>query len=228
MEKEITWISLTDGRKEFLKKTIPCWKKNINGPFSNKIILDDSGDKDYRLWLAKTFKDFEVIPVGNKRMGYTNAMRKVFSVAKDSGSPYVFHLEDDFLIKESFDLNNFVNVLEKNKNLTQMAFMRDPWYENEIRDGGVMRTLIKDGRKVSRIKRKEGVWLEHRIFWTCNPNVYPLWLTEFEWPNRKHSEYYFSREVFKANRNYKAAMWGQMKDTPLVTHIGSYQKGEKY
>lgn len=228
MEKEITWITLTDGRKEFIKKTIPCWEKNIQGSFSNKIIIDDSGDSDYRAWLKKTFKNFEVIAAGNKRVGYTNAMKKVFNTALESGSPYVFHLEDDFLIKENFDLNNFVNILEKYKYLTQMSFLRDPWYENEIRDGGVMRTLMKKGQRVHRIKNKDGAWMEHRIFWTCNPSVYPLWVAKNSWPNRKHSEFYFGRELFEKNRNYKSAVWGKLNDEPLIKHIGAYQKGGNY
>jgi hypothetical protein len=227
VEKEITWITLTDGRKDLIKQTIPCWEKNLSGNFSNKIIIDDSGDSDYRSWLKKTFKGFEIVPVDKDRAGYVNAMKKVFSVAKEANSPYVFHLEDDFLIKKEFDLNNFVSVLDQNARLVQMAFLRDPWYENEIRDGGTLRTLVKGGKRISRAKNKDFQWMEHRIFWTCNPSVYPLRITENEWPDRKHSEFYFGRSLFK-DKNNRSGMWGGWSDKPLVTHTGSYQKGINY
>lgn len=227
MEKDITWITLTDGRKDLIKKTIPCWQENISSNFSNKIIIDDSGDNNYRLWLKKTFKSFDIVPVDKERAGYVEAMRKVFSVAREANSPYVFHLEDDFLIKKEFDLNNFTSVLDQNSNLVQMSFLRDPWYENEIRDGGTLRTLVKHGKKISRAKNKNFDWMEHRIFWTCNPSVYPLRITDEEWPDRKHSEFYFGRSLFSDKKN-KSAVWGKWSDKPLITHTGSYQKGINY
>lgn len=225
----LAWIVLTDGRKEFLEQSIPSFQNNLIGDFSYKIILDDSGDRNYRAWLKDRFPEFDLYISAEPKRGYTKAMRRFWHVVKETKADYVFHQEDDFLLKQQINCNDLISVLEANPHLTQMALRRQAWFENEIRDGGMLETLVKNGAKFE-AKNKDGfTWLEQRTFWTCNPNIHPTWVEQkVEWPATKWSEYNFSRAIYKKDRSYRGGIWGRWRAKPNLEHIGAYRKGSGY
>ena len=227
MAKDITWTILTDGRKDLIERTIPSWEQNVAGQFNGKFIIDDSGDPGYREWLAKTFKNFEIVPVKKQRSGYINAMRKVFEVARSNGNPYIFHLEDDFVLNKPVNLNDLSHVLDKKNYLTQISLLRQPWYEVEIEAGGVLQVFKKQRKRIYAKRMGDKQWLEHRFFWTCNPSVFPLWVAEREWPKGGFSEAKFGMELFE-NPDLWSGVWGRLNTPYYIEHIGSYQNGGSY
>lgn len=227
MEKAITWTVLTDGRKDLIEQTIPSWEKQVKGNFKGKFIIDDSGDPEYREWLAITFPNFKVIPVRKNRAGYINAMKKVFEVAREAGNPYIFHLEDDFILKRPIDLTDLTYVMDHRKHLTQISLLRQPWYEIEINAGGVLQVFMKQTKRIYAKRLGNKQWLEHRFFWTCNPSVFPLWVAEREWPKSGYSEARFGMELFE-DENLYSGVWGRLNTPYYVEHIGSYQNGGSY
>ena len=224
----VCWTVLTDGRKKYIEECLPEWVEWLDDLITDKFIIDDSGDDQYRKWLSEKFPSFSVIPVGEERMGYCEAMSKVFDVVKMSGKPYCLHTEDDFLLKRRFDIDSAIKVLEKNKSLSQVSFIREPWYQNEIEHGGLIEA-IEDHSPSVKFKQMntDGVeWIDHTAYWTCNPSIFPSWLTKFQWPSGDWSESRFARLIFSKGKS--AGILGARSDSPYVEHIGGERYGTKY
>lgn len=218
---------LTDGRKEYLSKTLPTWIEAYGNDIQYKAIIDDSGNTGYRHWLTETFPDFLVVAVGKDRCGYAEAMRKVFEVVRTYGQAYNLHTEDDFILHRPPDLHDIASVLDKFPDVSQMSFMRQPWYENEKRYGGVVEALEADGVKVFNQKVTGGhPWVRHNAYWTANPSVFPNWLAHRDWPDPPWCEMYFSKGL-RIDRKF-SGIWGDRKDWVCVEHIGEVRSGNSY
>lgn len=222
------WTVLTDGRKEYIEQCLPDWILWLDNIIDKKFIIDDSGDKQYRLWLSETFPSFKIIPVSKERSGYSNAMSVVLSTARFSKSNYCLHIEDDFLLKRQFNIEASISILNSNKNLSQISFMREPWYHNEVESGGLIEAIERDNPDaVFEEKNTNGYdWIEHKSYWTCNPSIFPRWLCSFKWPTGDWSESRFSRKVLSSGRT--SGILGSRSDQPYVEHIGRHRSGKKY
>lgn len=218
---------LTDGRKKYIEEALPPWIMHYGDQVDYRYIIDDSGDPDYRLWLENTFQDFTVVPVDLDRAGFANAMRKVFATVRASGSDYNLHVEDDFVLKRPFNLQDVVDTLAINPDVSQMSFMREPWYENEIKYGGVIQAIEAENELKL---REKGVgrlsWTQHLAYWTCNPSVFPSWVAQRPWPNDPWCEMYFSRDM-KRDRKF-SGIWGHRSDWIYLDHIGRERAGHGY
>jgi hypothetical protein len=153
---DICLTVLTDGRKQYIERAIPSWMKQYDSLISNKFIIDDSGQKDYRAWLKDYFPSFTIIPVGASRCGYSLAMSKVFSTIVESKTKYVLHLEDDFILNKPVSLENMISVLDKKPLVSQMSIMRQPWFANEKECGGVVEALEQQGIFFEALKEEIG------------------------------------------------------------------------
>lgn len=225
---DLCWTVLTDGRKEYIEECLPAWIDWLDNSIHKKFIIDDSGDKEYRLWLSKTFPSFNIVPVSRERSGYSAAMSTVLTTARLSKNNYCLHIEDDFVLKRKFDINASISILNSNNQLSQISFMREPWYHNEIESGGLIEAIERDNLDaVFQQKNTNGYdWIEHRSYWTCNPSIFPRWLCSFRWPSGDWSESRFSRKIFNSGRT--AGVLGLRGDRPYVEHIGRRRSGIKY
>ena len=224
----LCWTILTDGRKHYIQDAIPTWLDNFEDSIEQKFIIDDSGDPEYRQWLSNTFKSFNIVPVSNDRQGYDVAMKKLFSLVRELNVDYCFHIEDDFLLNKKFDIFDLAKILDFNKNMAQISLMRQPWYHNEKEHNGVVEAIIAYNPSAHFVKKSiDGLhWMEHNAYWTCNPHLFPSWLTNFEWPSGVWSESRFGRYMFEQQKI--AGIYGVRQDWPYVEHIGREKYGNKY
>lgn len=219
---------LTDGRKEYISRALPTWIEEYDDQIEKKFIIDDSGDPIYRDWLANNFPSFTIIPVAENRAGYVEAMRKVFSTILDSGEPYCLHIEDDFILLKPFVIEDVIDVIKSNRLISQISFMRHPWYQNEIDAGGVIEALEGQEGAASYIQKttNEKDWVEHKGFWTCNPSIFPNWIATMGWPEAPWSEMKFGQKLFSKNK--VCGIWGNRSDWVCVEHIGRERNGTEY
>lgn len=211
----VVWTVLTDGRP-YIFDTLPAWKKVLGLP---AIVIDDSGDPERREQLSD-LTDTLVTP-SEGRAGYIQAMRSVFQAVRDSGAEYWVHTEDDFMPLDIPDLQECIRIID-GRNLTQMAWMRQPWYPHEKRAGGVLQ-VHKGWRKRQQRRDGDSVWFEHQSLWTCNPAVNKAWIAQREWPDCKHSEMIFSDQLVA--EGHRSAFWGKWGGPPLTKHIGDLHIG---
>lgn len=223
---------ITDGRDEYLKRSIDSVENMVPYGFTDRVIFDDSGDDMYRLSLQERYGVWYTIKgLGEPRLGFTGNVRRMWDYVSQSGLDYVFHLEGDFTFNVGIDIDMMLVALNAgsigDRYLIQMALRRQPWNQEEINAGGIVEQHPEDYEDVSYAGLK---WLEHRRFFTTNPSLYRAELCRsVDWPDRKNSEGHFSINTLAYyGPGSRFAFWGRRQDTPMVHHIGNERKGIGY
>lgn len=209
-------VVITDGRRDCIERSVPAALENLKGlDVVRTIICDDSGDIEYRAWLQWRFPDAE-IHHGRRRGGFAKAVRRGWDLAIGTGLPWVFWLEDDFIIDQPIDLAAMADVMTSHPHLTQIVLRRQPWFPKEIKAGGIIE--MNPGAYTDHADG-EVQWVEHQLGHWTNPHlVSRRFLTEHTWPDCPDSEAKFSRQVMTGER--RSAFWGARTDPPTVEHVG--------
>lgn len=219
----VALVVMTDGRADCIARSIPAALENLKGiEVAPVVICDDSGDPTYSTWLIETFPTARVLanPV---RSGYADAVRRAWAAALDTEAPWVFWLEDDFVLQRPVDLAAMAHVLTGHPHLTQMVLKRQPWWGNEVAAGGII-----ECNPQAFTDRTDGTntWVEHAEGHWSNPHlVSRKFLAAHEWPTGAWSESRFGQQVLVNGR--RSAFWGHSSDEPLVEHIGE-RRGTGY
>ena len=219
-------VVLTNGRRDCITQSIPSIHKYLSG-FGDMVIVDDSGDKDYRAWLAAEFPDALITAVAAEPAGYWRAMRTVWGIARGSGADAVWLAEDDFVLLDEVDMTCLDRLLDEQSHLTQIALLRGPWWPNEHEHGGLIPALEQQGQTFTEHTDGRHWWIEHRACFTGNPTLIPARTFAHDWPEGAWSESRFGRLLF-ADPNARGAYWGRRSDPPRVEHIGHQRVGTDY
>lgn len=226
--KNLDLIVTTNGRQEYISRTIDSWRELINDNVNKKVIIDDSGDPSYRRWLAETFEDFEVFPLGEERTGYKTLL-KTWSCDLDFDSEYVLVLEDDFLLLENINVEYILNVLDQNPDMLQMTLKRQAWSQGEIAAGGLVEALY-DGQNFI---QSDG-WFKHRMFFTTNPSFIKIDRFRdiarpiYEENPQLLAEGELGDRIFEKYDSMYLAFLGEIFEAHKVEHIGWARTGINY
>lgn len=219
----------TDGRRDCIEQTIPSLLERVQGIDGPRLIFDDSGDAEYQAWLRETFgpQGFEVSG-SPRRLGQDWALTRAWKdLAKPRfrAHPWVFWSEDDFLFERDVDLADLLAVLKERPHLRQMALLRQPWFPGEVKAGGIVERGPAEYKRVTEDGRE---WLDHRLWWTLNPNLFPRSLCELTRPVGKRHEWNFSRQLCE-DESARFGIWGDGNGAePWVKHIGEQRVGCGY
>lgn len=146
--------------------------------------------------------------------GFCAATQRMWKLASQSKHPYVFYLENDFILLRQLDLQPLANVLDCNPMLGQMQLMRTAVNRKELSAGGLFES--RPGEYKSR-----GDWLEQKSYVTTNPS---LMRTSFLANNPfdeavSDCEGIFGTKLVAAG--YSFGVWGD--GSPWVRHVGRRQ-----
>jgi glycosyltransferase involved in cell wall biosynthesis len=217
-------VVVTDGRRECIERTVPAALANLKGlNVRRTIISDDSGDIEYAAWLRWKFDGVAEVVSSPKRSGYAKAVQRAWDLALGAGMPWVFWLEDDFVIDQPVDLAAMAEVMDANEHLTQIVLRRQPWFPPEVAAGGII-----DMNPGAYTTRRDGgsVWEEHQLgHWTNPMLMRRTFLAAHTWPDGAGSEARFSRQVMTGTA--RSAFWGHRDDPPTVDHVGE-RRGTGY
>jgi len=232
VDQRIIHTVLTNGRQMYLARTMLWASKNVSYDglkLVGKFIIDDSGDSKYRKWLRDTYPDYLVVEVADTPQGFEYAMNKLWDVVRSADTDFVFHLEDDFLFPDPVSLIDLVSILNENTSMSQVAFKRQPWFANEVAQGGLIQALERNQNVFTDKTSAAGIkYTEHRVLWTANPSVFPKWLIEkYPWPLESWSESLFAKSIFR-NPGITSAYYGHKYDEPACIHIGKDKLGRSY
>lgn len=220
MNPSITLLVMTDGRSECICDTLDSLVKNISYPFTYSLMINDSGNPHYATWLNVRYPTFTKVH-HELRRGFAGAVRSAWESLPICD--FVFTLEDDFTFNRPVDLLAMVDLLKTFPHLAQVVLKRQAWNSDEISAGGVVE-LHPDWFTE---KQCNGTtYLEHRAFYSTNPNLMPFAITQYGWPNVEHSEGVFSAQL--KDLGYSFAYWGARSDPPAVNHIGAQRIGVYY
>lgn len=173
-------VVLSNRRDRYLPETLAALRELVAG-WDRLTIVDDSGDAEWRERIAAENPDAEVVPVAEAPAGYGPAMR---TVTQHMAGPAAAFWEEDFRPIERLDLLELASLLDRRPYLAQIAYLRQPWYANELEHGGVIEALAADGTRFATVR---GV-IEHKAFFTGNPAVWRRSVYEAGWPVGAWSE----------------------------------------
>lgn len=157
-------------------------------------------------------------------LGFAGAVQEGWRQVLETDAAHVFHLELDFTFHRPVDVPAMIGVLERHRNVAQVALKRQAWNEQEKAAGGIVEQHPDDYCEIF-----DGVatYTTHRRFWTTNPCVYSTELCHMGWPQVPQSEGIFTHELLK-RPNLRFAFLGGKHDPPLVHHIGDTRAGCGY
>lgn len=221
----ILLLVMTDGRRDCIAQATPSALANLHGEITHRVIHDDSGDPEYRAWLADTFPQFDVWHTPRRR-GFGEAIRNAWRLIcyDPADYSYVAHVEDDFTFNRAVNLDAMARVLDARPHLVQLALRRQPWNDNERAAGGIVEQHPDD---FAAVDDGEHRWLEHRRFFTTNPSLYRRSLCSTEWPAGKNSEGRFTHPLLRDSA-VRFGYWGARDSGEWVTHIGHERVGVGY
>lgn len=220
----ILLLVMTDGRKDCIAQAIPSALANLVGPITTKIIHDDSGDIEYRLWLEVMFPDFHIVATPG-RQGFAGAYRSAWEwISTNATEPYVFSTEDDFTFNRNIPLMSLARVLDQESNLIQLALRRQPWNDQERAAGGIVEQHPDAYVDRSSV---DDEWLEQRLFFTTNPSLYRMSLCSLTWPSGPYSEGRFSHDLL-VDPAIRFGYWGARSSGEWCKHIGQDRNGTGY
>lgn len=175
-------------------------------------VVDDSGSEAYRTALRAILPDWNLVPVSDHPAGYFRAMKAVWELV--SQHQYGFLIEDDFVFTQEIDLNDLADVLDAHPILAQMILLRQPWFSNEVRAGGLIPALEELGHEF----HYTGDWIEHQATFSTNPTLIrgSQFAAKRPWPQNRGSEHQFGTQIFR--EGFKSAYWGNGEE--YVEHIG--------
>ena len=121
-------IVISNRRDTYLEQALCSIVEFVSG-VTDVTVIDDSGDHDFRQRLSKTYR---CVAVGKTPVGYRGAVAKAFSIAR--GSHFMLW-EEDFVAVSDVNVRDMARCLDARPHLAQLALMRQPWYEPELRAG---------------------------------------------------------------------------------------------
>lgn len=230
-DARIAVLVITDGRDDYLLRTVRSAMANLAGPITEWWMFDDTGDYVYRDSLVRRWPTFNHIEAG-ARQGFGGAIRAAWAhLVERSTADFVFHLEADFVFNRRVDLAELAGVLAVRPHLAQMALVRQAWNATEIAAGGLIQ-CAPHAYTANRVGPHR--WLEHTLFWTTNPSLYRASMLTGGWPDGHQSEGMFTRRLLELGTpevpgpRVRFGYWGSINDGPWVEHIGIERTGHGY
>lgn len=206
---EIALVVITDGRGEYLERTIPSLTENLRCVFASRTIIDDAGDDEYAHWLDLSFPTFQRIHHGNRR-GLAAAVQTAWKVALDSNADYLWHHEEDFTLEEPIDVLGMARTLDANPHLAQLVLKRQAWSMEEIAAGGQMEVAPTEFTDC------DG-FVQHKRLFSLNPSLIPRSVVEA--CEGTELERGITDRCLDLGLSF--AYWGKRSDPPRCTHIGA-------
>lgn len=227
----IAVLVITDGRGEYLRRSVESLEQHFTGRISEKVMFDDSGSAEHRGTLAALYPQWVHVNAG-PRQGFGGAIIAAWDhLRRYSAAEYVAHCEADFVYGSTVDLDAMAFLLDSEPHLAQVALLRQPWNAEEIAAGGIIEQHPGDYHDTE----KHGIrWVEHRRFFTTNPCLYRRSLLSVGWPNVDNSEGIFTHRLLSdgtpetSGDRVRFAFWGTKQDPPAVEHIGVSRAGVGY
>lgn len=218
----LTVLIITDGRTKCLMRTIAAMYEHLDmHVVSDVMIVNDSADRDYAAAIDRLFPNFKRIHHKTRR-GFGGAIQSGWDNLADTD--WIFHLEDDFVLRRPVSLLDMIATLAGNPHLAQLALRRQPVNDVERAAGGVVEQWPAE---YTEHVGPRGSWLEHRLFFTTNPSLYSVSRTWAGWPQVDGSEMAFTNRLLR-DPDLRFAFWGQRADKPWVEHIGDERVGTGY
>ncbi len=213
--KDILHIIMSCNRPEYL---IPTLKTRIDFKKHNvyRVLIDDYPEnRNNELFhtLCKTYNIDRLI-LNEQNKGLSSVWSYLWKEYKGKFD-YIFHQEDDVILKEYVDVDTLISVIEKN--ICAVTLTRQPWYSRDIPP-----TKKEDDTLVGNYRYE----LREEVF-SPMYTLYPGWVLQLpiiEYCNSALNEGLIMRYLEK--RGFKVAYLKNKDGFNMIEHIGEYKTGK--
>lgn len=226
MSDKVAWITLTSGRKDYLKRSRESWYKLVFGTISEEIIVDTSGDITYRDWLLSEYPNAKVFSLGQEnviRKDWSSGIKQAYSyfydIAKTIDCDYILHTEDDYVLLNQLEIADSIDILKSDPDIVQVHFIRQSWTKDESDNGGVLKNCQKMGYLMTEKNNGKNSWVEHRSYFTFGPSIYKKEICFIDRDLENNPELALAHSLFLDPKK-KTATFGTIEDMNFVEHIG--------
>lgn len=131
---KICSVIFSSNRIEYLSKTLEARQKiNWDGCQVDHILIDDMPYNRHDTLIKKLCYAFNIheVYLHEENKGLSVTWSEFWKLIADRDYDFVWHMEDDVLITESFQMTDIMGLLLNDPNLTQICLKRQKWYSNE-------------------------------------------------------------------------------------------------
>jgi len=178
-------------RAGYLRRSLASLVENVTGTISRRVIYADWAD-ELRPELEEIAAEFGFYIVGAGQHGFTASTIRLWRyIDTRVTEPFVFLAEDDFEYLRPVDLRPMAETLRRSPRLRQLALLREPCFARELEPGDHILGWDRSGFEDRDQDRPDRARLEHRLFWTMNPSLFPRDVARTPWPMARSSERVF-------------------------------------
>lgn len=225
-------IYLQDHHEDtYIHKAIQSIKKHIKGNY-NMVLVDDSKDIQFKLWMKHKYPELEVVDVPHPG-GYTLSMKTMVATMRKYSEQHKtipINWQTDFIATKEIVLDDYLDLLNHQNStgqkISQVNFLRPPVWEQEapnMQDYLEKRIEAQRGGVEAQTKEHNGItYRVHNCGWSDNPSIVNIDALEIPFPNKLNGEYEYGQAQLKAG------FWSAREYTVTkVEHIGEVD-GRKY
>jgi len=205
-----TLVVTDHARWQYLGRCVGALDRVIGLDFFDRMILSEDGvswDAIPNRANVMKAEGWELRSTGPERHGLTANLAQAWG-SLTAADEWVFHCESDFVVEDA-PLEEMAATLDAFRNVANMVLLRQPWNQEEIRAGSVLRT-----HRFPLTDR--GGWLEHDQGFWLNPMVAHASLLRSLKPGVETD----LTNQCKA-RGLSFGYWGKRDDPPRCWHIGA-------
>lgn len=219
---KILHVIFSTNRINYLEKTLYTQEKylDFSGLEVHKLLIDDyplNRDDSIIINLAKKY-NFKEIILHPTNLGITSTWAELFSIIKSRNYDYILHQEDDVEPLQHIYVKDIVEILENNKDLSQIQLKRNVWYPDEVENLEIYST----DKKIGDYYLETGSpW-----FWMLM-SIYPKWVSEIDFVKEtgfNPAEFTIAKHL-KEKYNLTAGILKTNTGSNLVNHFGEISKG---
>ena len=161
----ITTVLTSCGRWEFLTRSLDTFL--VHHEPGRFIVVEDSADRDFARRIALRYPTIEVV-LNEPRLGQHGAIDKAYGMVT---TPYIVHLEDDWVFTGAMDVEDAERVLEENPAVVSVCF--SVFRRLKLRQRIFARTFVHGPHRYASLHRAHRDWhgftyyptLLHRTLW---------------------------------------------------------------
>ncbi len=210
-----------DGRGEFLRQTVDSIGTHVFYKDLRGVMVDDSGDLDYGLYLDEEYYGWSIVHGG--RRGMAGAVQAGFDAVLATDAEYVLWVEEDMMLTRYLPIPEALAALEAHPNLAQMCFKREAIDPSEG-DDQLAAILAR-----AAFSRTHEAFTTHDVIFSMNPCLIPRRVLEVGWPAGPigvGNEDGMTRKLL--DEGFVFGSWGHVGDEPWARHIGYAVRSSGY
>lgn len=232
MTYKICQVIFSTNRIQYLSKTLNAQRHlNFDGCTVDKIFIDDypNGRNNSLITaLVNTF-GYKELYLHETNLGLSVTWTEFWKLIKDRGYDYVWHQEDDVEILETVNVLDLIQILEQNKQWSQVVLKRQPWYFYDTAPVALDTDIIF---KNLRIDSAGFLFSPMASLYSIDIVNFPYseWYKEAYPDSNLHTINFNEGMVGKALVESKGLMSVQIKNElghNIINHIGDYFVGKR-